>query len=146
MNLSDISRRIFLKISLLGSGLISFNGLVRFLSYKEPPDRVTRLVLEKPDSYYTGSVTPLPSANAWLIRDDDGVYALSGVCTHLGCTLKFDGDVFECPCHGSKFKISGSVLNGPATAPLQFVELSKSPEGKLVIDTQIIVSPNQRMN
>lgn len=46
--------------------------------------------------------------------------ALSLICTHQGCTVNFDGtnDVFNCPCHGSKYDGSGKVINGPATKPL----------------------------
>ncbi|HWB24306.1 MAG TPA: ubiquinol-cytochrome c reductase iron-sulfur subunit [Chitinophagaceae bacterium] len=46
--------------------------------------------------------------------------ALSLICTHQGCTVNFDGtnDVFNCPCHGSKYDGAGKVINGPATKPL----------------------------
>jgi Rieske Fe-S protein len=44
----------------------------------------------------------------------------SSTCTHAGCTLiqVADGTI-NCPCHGSKFNLDGSVANGPATKPLQ---------------------------
>jgi nitrite reductase/ring-hydroxylating ferredoxin subunit len=46
--------------------------------------------------------------------------AFSAVCTHRGCTVgSVSGGTINCPCHGSKFKISdGSVANGPASKPL----------------------------
>ena len=47
---------------------------------------------------------------------ENGLLALYGVCTHLGCLPKWvPGNTrFECPCHGSKFRINGSWIEGPA--------------------------------
>ncbi|MGW6426745.1 QcrA and Rieske domain-containing protein [Nocardia sp. NPDC055053] len=44
---------------------------------------------------------------------------LSSTCTHAGCTVGnvSDGTV-NCPCHGSRFGLDGSVSGGPATQPL----------------------------
>ena len=48
----------------------------------------------------------------------DGVVALSGKCTHSGCMVAWQEDLFACPCHGSKFNPDGSVVEGPAIEPL----------------------------
>lgn len=56
-----------------------------------------------------------------VYRDPNGnVHACSAVCTHLGCLVKFNTAerTWDCPCHGSRFSIDGSVLDGPATRPL----------------------------
>ncbi len=52
--------------------------------------------------------------------DVDEYTVLSSVCTHQGCKVGYspDNNNLPCPCHGSLYSISGSVLNGPATAPL----------------------------
>ena len=44
----------------------------------------------------------------------------SATCTHTGCTVNkvVDGTI-DCPCHGSKFNLDGSVAKGPATKPLE---------------------------
>ena len=46
--------------------------------------------------------------------------AFSAICTHVGCICnQVAGGTINCPCHGAKFKITdGSVVTGPATAPL----------------------------
>lgn len=54
-----------------------------------------------------------------LVRDADGIVAVSLVCTHLGCTLTVTPDDLVCPCHGSRFDRTGVVLVGPATRPLE---------------------------
>jgi Rieske Fe-S protein len=44
---------------------------------------------------------------------------LSAVCTHKGCVVNKVADgTIDCPCHGSKFHLDGTVANGPAQAPL----------------------------
>ncbi|MER6811304.1 Rieske (2Fe-2S) protein [Spirillospora sp. NPDC000708] len=47
--------------------------------------------------------------------------AFSATCTHRGCTVgSVSGGTINCPCHGSKFKISdGSVARPPADKPLE---------------------------
>ena len=45
---------------------------------------------------------------------------LTATCTHEGCTVaNFSGSQFVCPCHGSTYSTSGSVVQGPANRPLQ---------------------------
>ena len=52
--------------------------------------------------------------------------AFSSVCTHQGCTVSASSDgVIPCGCHGSEFSLEdGSVLDGPATAPLAEVTIT----------------------
>lgn len=54
--------------------------------------------------------------------------ALSSVCTHQGCTVGYSlaANNFPCPCHGSVFSTSGSVVNGPAALPLSSYGVSKA--------------------
>ena len=57
-----------------------------------------------------------------VYRDERGdVHACSAVCTHLGCHVHWNRAErsWDCPCHGSRFDVDGSVLNGPATKPLE---------------------------
>ena len=52
--------------------------------------------------------------------------AFSAVCTHQGCLVgKVEKGEILCPCHGSAFSAEdGSVVTGPATAPLEEVEIT----------------------
>ena len=49
-----------------------------------------------------------------------GVFkGFSSTCTHKGCTVdKIVDGTIDCPCHGSKFNLDGSVAKGPAQKPL----------------------------
>jgi Rieske Fe-S protein len=49
-----------------------------------------------------------------------GVFkGFSAICTHAGCTVNKVADgTIDCPCHGSKFNLDGSVAKGPAQKPL----------------------------
>ncbi len=53
---------------------------------------------------------------AVLLEKTPGEYvALSAVCTHLGCIVKWESEAqeFLCPCHGGRFSTNGQVLGGP---------------------------------
>jgi len=57
-----------------------------------------------------------------IVRSSESAYiALSKICTHQGCTVAFNSSNNDlvCPCHGSKFSISGTVTNGPAATNLK---------------------------
>jgi len=54
--------------------------------------------------------------------------ALTSICTHDGCTVGYDSvsNNIKCPCHGSSFTTSGSVITGPASSSLKAYPVSKS--------------------
>jgi glycine/D-amino acid oxidase-like deaminating enzyme/nitrite reductase/ring-hydroxylating ferredoxin subunit len=55
-------------------------------------------------------------------RDDDGaLHAVSARCTHLGCLVQWNDAErsWDCPCHGSRFGVDGTVLEGPAVHRLE---------------------------
>ena len=85
------------------------------------------------DSYPVGSVTANIQGRFYLCRMEDGGFlALSSKCTHLGCTVPWEEKEkrFACPCHGSSFDITGSVITTPATRPLDMYPIHI--ENKLV--------------
>lgn len=72
----------------------------------------------------------------WIVRDEEGIYALSTICTHLGCTPNWleAESKFKCPCHGSGFYASGINFEGPAPRPLERVGVSLAEDGQVLID------------
>jgi Rieske Fe-S protein len=61
-----------------------------------------------------------PDLQAVVTQPKSGAFkAFTSVCTHQACTVAEVVQTINCNCHGSKFSITdGSVVNGPATAPL----------------------------
>jgi len=54
-------------------------------------------------------------------RDDSGkLHLVNTTCTHMGCELNWNSaeNSWDCPCHGSRFTCSGSIIEGPAVEPL----------------------------
>jgi Rieske Fe-S protein len=68
-----------------------------------------------------------------VLRRAEQLYALSLVCTHLGCTVQVNPDGIICPCHGSHFDLAGKVKSGPATRALERLELRLRDDGIEVI-------------
>jgi cytochrome b6-f complex iron-sulfur subunit len=81
----------------------------------------------------------VPAGRAVAIyRDDQGVWAVSTVCTHLGCIVKPDAEGFGCPCHGSRFTPDGEVLKGPAPQALPWRKVSGA-SGAILVDEDATV-------
>jgi menaquinol-cytochrome c reductase iron-sulfur subunit len=63
---------------------------------------------------------------AWVVKDSAGdITAFSPRCTHLGCAYRWAAakHEFVCPCHASRFAVTGQVLSGPAPRPLDRYEV-----------------------
>ena len=105
----------------------------------EPP---TTFVAGSPLDYSEGVVRFNKEKKAFVIGAPNGVYAISAVCTHLGCIARYKSDekVIACPCHGSRFDLEGNVVHGPAPRPLPWLDVTQDAVGNLVVDTGIVIA------
>jgi len=58
---------------------------------------------------------------AGVYRDENGeLHIVNTTCTHMGCELNWNSaeKSWDCPCHGSRFTVSGDIIEGPAVRPL----------------------------
>ena len=142
----ELNRRSFL--SLLGWAWVAFTAatvgatstLVRFLFPNvtfEPPLKFTA---GDPSTYSIGvDERYKENHRVWIVREAKGFYALSTICTHLGCTPNWllAEQKFKCPCHGSGYYITGVNFEGPAPRPLERFQITLTDDGLIQIDESI---------
>jgi cytochrome b6-f complex iron-sulfur subunit len=128
-------------LALLGTGALAIAGVgtaitgFRFLEPSVVYEEDARVAVGKPDEIPPGTVLVIPKHGLYVIRSAAGFFALSSVCTHLGCMTRYvpENAQIACPCHGSRFSIEGKVTGGPAPRPLRRLQITIE-RGVLVVD------------
>ncbi len=141
----ELSRRRLL--GLVGTSALVAAAIgtgVSFLRYLEPAvlfEEDTRVGIDRPEDITPGTVLVLAKQHIYVVRTHDGFYALSSVCTHLGCMTQYqrEQNEIDCPCHGSRFELSGEVKKGPAPRPLPRLQITID-RGLLVVDSSVHVA------
>jgi len=123
--------------------LLSVLGMLRLPKAAVLASPSKKFRVSVPESLAEGAPLIPPGRSVALFRDANGIYAVSLVCTHLGCIVKPAGDGFDCPCHGSRFAADGRVLRGPAPRPLPWFKVTGSG-GNYVVDENAVVPPGTR--
>lgn len=149
-NSSVFRSRRDLLVALGSLGLVTaLTGLLReTMRFLTPPlsqARLSTLVAGLPTEFPSGELTPLAEGPVFIGRDEAGLFALSAVCTHLGCTVARSGEGLACPCHGSRFAADGANLTGPAARPLPYLALTLNDDGLVEVDLNQAVDPAFRL-
>lgn len=135
---NDITRKDFLNVAAVGAVSTAMAltgiGLVKFHIPALLPDVPSLFKIGKPGDYPVGSEKIFLDKKVIIRHDSEGLYAISLVCTHLGCVVGLDGNKFACPCHGSRYDENGKVTQGPAPKALLWLKILQSPDGKLMVD------------
>ncbi len=123
------SRKSFLFT--LTAAIVAVMGVGRFLSPR----------IGRKKALLTVSAAEVPHEGALVYREarvalfrDGGeeIYALSLICTHLGCTVTVTTAGIVCPCHGSVYDRRGGLLKGPATRSLLRYRVERQGENLVV--------------
>ncbi len=77
----------------------------------------------------------------FLVKDKGNVNAFAINCSHLGCPIALNAaeKTFDCPCHGSRFHLDGTVKHGPAAVPLSHLKWEKGSDGKTITVDGIVL-------
>jgi cytochrome b6-f complex iron-sulfur subunit len=139
-----VARRDFLGLAALWSAVaalaVAAIGALRLprAAVVPVPSRKFRVTL--PETLAAGEPYVPPGRSVAVFRDGSGVWAISTVCTHLGCIVKQEAAGFACPCHGSQFKLDGAVTKGPAPKALPWLAVAPAGNGTYLVDEGETVS------
>jgi Rieske Fe-S protein len=114
--------------------LFAFLGSMRLPKAAVLPSPSKRFRVRLPASMDSGQAFVPAGRSVAIFKEGAGVYAISTVCTHLGCIVKSTAKGFDCPCHGSKFNKDGSVVKGPAPKGLPWLEVKHLGGDNFLID------------
>jgi cytochrome b6-f complex iron-sulfur subunit len=127
------TRRVLLKAG-VGAMAACYTGALGYPVYRylaTPSNRaksqgqISSVSIPQKDLPGAGSATMFlfGSRPSVLIHHADGHYvAFDAVCTHLGCTVRFEpqNNRIFCPCHGGTYDMNtGAVVAGPPPRPLK---------------------------
>jgi cytochrome b6-f complex iron-sulfur subunit len=146
---NGVTRRDFLnEITTSALGIAGLGSVVLTYQYFSPNvlfEPSTTFRAGNPDLYPVHSVTFLQDQQVYIVRMPEGFYAVSAVCTHLGCITQWkpDSAMIACPCHGSKFRPDGTKIAGPAPRPLPHFAVSLTADGELLVDKLQNIKPSQ---
>lgn len=136
-------RRRFVMTAVLGTLGVNFLMFLRFFFPRVLYEPNTRFKIGYPSDFGYGVDTKFQSQHRiWVVRNSEGIFVISAICTHLGCTpdWKASENKFKCPCHGSGYDAEGINFEGPAPRPMDRAHVELDPEGQIVVDLSHVYS------
>jgi cytochrome b6-f complex iron-sulfur subunit len=126
------SRRKFLQnMGIIGAVIVAVMAFAREIFFYLYPN-VKKASYHK---YLVGKEGEIPVGKAkeiklgrmpvFVVHLQDSYRVYSGVCTHLGCIIRWEEENsrFYCPCHKGIFDTRGKVISGPPPRPLDEFEV-----------------------
>ena len=74
--------------------------------------------------------------NFIITKNNSSMKIFSSKCSHLGCRItRMEENEFVCPCHGSRYNLSGDVIKGPAQKSLKLLQVEKDKNKIIIYDS-----------
>src|SRR5271166_2863261 len=130
-------RRRFVMAAVLGTLSVNLLMFLRFFFPRALYEPKTKFKIGYPSDFGFGVDTKFQNQyRIWVVRNTEGVFVISAICTHLGCTpdWKASENKFKCPCHGSGYDSEGINFEGPAPRPMDRARVELAPDGQIVVD------------
>jgi cytochrome b6-f complex iron-sulfur subunit len=130
-------RRRFVMASVLGFLTVNLVMFLRFFLPRTLFEPKTSFTIGYPSDFGFGVDTKFQNAyRIWVVRNTEGIFVISAICTHLGCTpdWKASENKFKCPCHGSGYDPEGINFEGPAPRPMDRAHVELDPAGQILVD------------
>jgi len=130
-------RRRFVMASVLGFLTVNLVMFLRFFLPRTLFEPKTSFTIGYPSDFGFGVDTKFQNAyRIWVVRNTEGIFVISAICTHLGCTpdWKASENKFKCPCHGSGYDPEGVNFEGPAPRPMDRAHVELDPAGQILVD------------
>lgn len=128
--------------SALGFALL---GALRLPKAAVLPSPSKKFKVSLPESLVPGAAYVPPGRPVAVFKDHEGIYAISLICTHLGCVVRSEAESFVCPCHGSLYKRDGTVTRGPAPKSLPWLAVSVKG-GEVLVDEGTVVPAGTKVS
>jgi|TARA_B100000959_G_scaffold249471_1_gene277240 Rieske Fe-S protein len=129
----------------VGGGVVNIG---RFMVPKVLYEPSETIIAGFPEDFPEGTVDTrlIKDYKVWVIHHGEpitkkkGIYSLIAVCTHLGCTPRWNQEelLFQCGCHGSVFDVEGNNISGPAPSPLWRAPIRMTPDGRIEVGVGIL--------
>jgi len=130
-------RRRFVMAAILGSLGINLLMFLRFFFPRVLFEPKTKFKIGFPADFGFGVDTKFQNQyRIWVVRNTEGIFVISAICTHLGCTpdWKPSENKFKCPCHGSGYDSEGVNFEGPAPRPMDRANVQIDADGQIIVD------------
>jgi cytochrome b6-f complex iron-sulfur subunit len=130
-------RRTFVTAAVVGTLGVNLLMFLRFFYPRALYEPKVKFRIGYPADFAFGVDTKFQNQyRIRVARNTEGIFVISAICTHLGCTpdWKESENKFKCPCHGSGYDPEGINFEGPAPRPMDRAHVELDPEGQIVVD------------